>query len=153
MHDAIQTAEKHARDEAITAVKDRIIASYEEQEADETTMKQVHTILDKMVKDEVRRQITEDKIRPDGRKLDEIRPLSSETGLLQRTHGSALFTRGQTQALSICTLGALGDVQIIDGLGVEESKRFMHHYNFPQFSVGKLAQFVDQVVVKSVTVL
>lgn len=137
MHDAIQTAEKHARDEAITAVKNRIIASYEEQEADETTMKQVHTILDKMVKDEVRRQITEDKIRPDGRKLDEIRPLSSETGLLQRTHGSALFTRGQTQALSICTLGALGDVQIIDGLGVEESKRFMHHYNFPQFSVGE----------------
>ena len=137
MHDAIQTAEKHARDEAIKAVKDRIVASYEEQEADETTMKQVHTILDKMVKDEVRRQITEDKIRPDGRKLDEIRPLSSETGLLQRTHGSALFTRGQTQALSICTLGALGDVQIIDGLGVEESKRFMHHYNFPQFSVGE----------------
>ncbi|MGE7841795.1 polyribonucleotide nucleotidyltransferase [Lysinibacillus sp. NPDC093712] len=137
MHDAIQTAEKHARDEAIKAVKDRIIASYEEQEADETTMKQVFTILDKMVKDEVRRQITEDKIRPDGRKLDEIRALSSETGLLQRTHGSALFTRGQTQALSICTLGALGDVQIIDGLGVEESKRFMHHYNFPQFSVGE----------------
>jgi len=137
MHDAIQTAEKHARDEAIKAVKDRVIASYEEQEADDETMKQVYTILDKMVKDEVRRQITEDKVRPDGRKLDEIRPLSSETGLLQRTHGSALFTRGQTQALSICTLGALGDVQIIDGLGVEESKRFMHHYNFPQFSVGE----------------
>lgn len=137
MHDAIQTAEKHARDEAIQAVKDRIISSYEEQEADDDTMKQVYTILDKMVKDEVRRQITEDKIRPDGRKLDEIRPLSSETGILQRTHGSGLFTRGQTQALSICTLGALGDVQIIDGLGVEESKRFMHHYNFPQFSVGE----------------
>jgi len=137
MHDAIQTAEKHARDEAIQAVKDRIIASYEEQETDDDTMKQVYTILDKMVKDEVRRQITEDKIRPDGRKLDEIRPLSSETGILQRTHGSGLFTRGQTQALSICTLGALGDVQIIDGLGVEESKRFMHHYNFPQFSVGE----------------
>lgn len=137
MHDAIQTAEKHARDEAIRAVKDRVIASYEEQEADDETMKQVYNILDKMVKEEVRRQITEDKIRPDGRKLDEIRPLSSETGLLQRTHGSGLFTRGQTQALSICTLGALGDVQIIDGLGVEESKRFMHHYNFPQFSVGE----------------
>ncbi|MGE7928518.1 polyribonucleotide nucleotidyltransferase [Lysinibacillus xylanilyticus] len=137
MHDAIQTAEKHARDEAIQEVKARVIASYEEQEADEVTMKQVYTILDKMVKDEVRRQITEDKVRPDGRKLDEIRPLSSETGLLQRTHGSGLFTRGQTQALSICTLGALGDVQIIDGLGVEESKRFMHHYNFPQFSVGE----------------
>ncbi|EON73343.1 polyribonucleotide nucleotidyltransferase [Lysinibacillus sphaericus] len=137
MHDAIQTVEKHAREEAIRTVKERIVASYEEQEADDITMKQVHTILDKMVKDEVRRQITEDKIRPDGRKLDEIRALSSETGLLQRTHGSALFTRGQTQALSICTLGALGDVQIIDGLGIEESKRFMHHYNFPQFSVGE----------------
>src|SRR5690606_26020631 len=68
---------------------------------------------------------------------DEIRPLSSEVNLLPRTHGSGLFTRGQTQALSICTLGALGDVQILDGLGVEESKRFMHHYNFPHFSVGE----------------
>ena len=137
MNDAIQTVEKHAREEAISAVKERIITSYVEQEADDETMKQVKGILDKMVKDEVRRLITEDKVRPDGRKLDEIRPLSSEVGLLDRTHGSALFTRGQTQALSICTLGALGDVQIIDGLGVEESKRWMHHYNFPQFSVGE----------------
>ncbi|MFP3916235.1 polyribonucleotide nucleotidyltransferase [Lysinibacillus telephonicus] len=134
---AIQTVEKHAREEAITAVKERVIAGYEEQEADEETLKQVKTILDKMVKDEVRRLITEEKIRPDGRKVDEIRPLSSEVGLLQRAHGSGLFTRGQTQALSICTLGPLGDVQIIDGLGLEESKRFMHHYNFPQFSVGE----------------
>src|SRR5690606_23462103 len=70
-------------------------------------------------------------------KIDEIRPLSSEVGILPRTHGSGLFTRGQTQALSICTLGALGDVQILDGLGIEETKRFMHHYNFPQFSVGE----------------
>ncbi|MCT6923595.1 MULTISPECIES: polyribonucleotide nucleotidyltransferase [Bacillales] len=137
MNAAIQTVEKHAREEAITAVKERVLASYEEQEADDETIKQVKGILDKMVKDEVRRLITEDKVRPDGRKLDEIRPLSSEAGLLDRTHGSALFTRGQTQALSICTLGALGDVQIIDGLGIEESKRFMHHYNFPQFSVGE----------------
>ncbi|RTQ95255.1 polyribonucleotide nucleotidyltransferase [Lysinibacillus telephonicus] len=134
---AIQTVEKHAREEAITAVRERVIAGYEEQEADEETLKQVKTILDKMVKDEVRRLITEEKIRPDGRKVDEIRPLSSEVGLLQRAHGSGLFTRGQTQALSICTLGPLGDVQIIDGLGLEESKRFMHHYNFPQFSVGE----------------
>ena len=137
MNTAIQTVEKHAREEAISAVKERVLAAYEEQEADEETIKQVKGILDKMVKDEVRRLITEDKVRPDGRKLDEIRPLSSEAGLLDRTHGSALFTRGQTQALSICTLGALGDVQIIDGLGIEESKRFMHHYNFPQFSVGE----------------
>jgi len=134
---AIQTVEKHAREEAISAVKEKVLASYEEQEADDETLKQVKTILDKMVKEEVRRLITEDKIRPDGRKLDEIRPLSSEVNLLQRAHGSGLFTRGQTQALSICTLGPLGDVQIIDGLGLEESKRFMHHYNFPQFSVGE----------------
>ncbi|MFE6167093.1 polyribonucleotide nucleotidyltransferase [Viridibacillus arvi] len=134
---AIQTYEKHAREEAINAVKAEVVAKYEEAEADEATLKQVGEILDKMVKEEVRRLITEDKIRPDGRKLDEIRPLSSEVNLLPRAHGSGLFTRGQTQALSVCTLGALGDVQIIDGLGVEESKRFMHHYNFPQFSVGE----------------
>jgi len=137
MNAAIQIVEKQERAEAIDAVKEAIIAKYQEAEADDETMKQVKGILDKMVKDEVRRLITEDKVRPDGRKLDEIRPLSSEVGLLARTHGSGLFTRGQTQALSICTLGALGDVQIIDGLGVEESKRFMHHYNFPQFSVGE----------------
>ena len=137
MNAAIQTVDKLQREENITAVKTRVIEAYEAEEADEETMKQVKTILDKMVKDEVRRLITEDKIRPDGRKVDEIRPLSSEVGLLPRAHGSGLFTRGQTQALSICTLGALGDVQIIDGLGVEESKRWMHHYNFPQFSVGE----------------
>ena len=84
----------------------------------------------------VRELITIDKIRPDGRQLDEIRPLASEVGLLPRVHGSGLFTRGQTQALSACTLAPLGEHQIIDGLGVEESKRFIHHYNFPQFSVG-----------------
>ncbi|MGR3763908.1 polyribonucleotide nucleotidyltransferase [Rossellomorea sp. NS-SX7] len=134
---AIQVQEKHAREEAISAVKNKVIAAFEEKEAEEDTLKQVKKILDKLVKNEVRRLITQDKVRPDGRKVDEIRPLSSEVGLLPRTHGSGLFTRGQTQALSICTLGALGDVQILDGLGIEESKRFMHHYNFPQFSVGE----------------
>ncbi|QBP41447.1 polyribonucleotide nucleotidyltransferase [Paenisporosarcina antarctica] len=134
---AIQVQEKHAREKAINEVKDEVIAIFVEREVDNAELKQVREILDKMVKEEVRRLITEDKIRPDGRKLDEIRPLSSETGILPRTHGSGLFTRGQTQALSIATLGALGDVQIIDGLGIEESKRFMHHYNFPQFSVGE----------------
>lgn len=137
MNDAIQTVDKQEREQNISVVKTRVVEAFEAEEADDATMKHVHGILDMMVKDEVRRLITEDKIRPDGRKLDEIRPLASETTLLDRTHGSALFTRGQTQALSICTLGALGDVQIIDGLGVEESKRFMHHYNFPQFSVGE----------------
>ncbi|MDQ0161782.1 polyribonucleotide nucleotidyltransferase [Aeribacillus alveayuensis] len=134
---AIQVPEKHAREDAINSVKEEIVAKYEEQEADEETIKQVKEILSKLVKEEVRRLITEEKIRPDGRKIDEIRPLSSQVGLLPRTHGSGLFTRGQTQALSICTLGALGDVQILDGLGIEESKRFMHHYNFPSFSVGE----------------
>ena len=137
MIQAIQVQEKHAREDAIKAVKDKVIVKYEEQEADETVLKQVKQILDKLVKGEVRRLISEDKIRPDGRKVDEIRPLSSEVGILPRTHGSGLFTRGQTQALSICTLGALGDVQILDGLGLEEEKRFMHHYNFPNFSVGE----------------
>ncbi|MEW4223240.1 polyribonucleotide nucleotidyltransferase [Rossellomorea marisflavi] len=134
---AIQVQEKHAREEAIKEVKNKVISVYEEKEADDATLKQVKKVLDKLVKNEVRRLITEDKVRPDGRGVDEIRPLSSEVGLLPRTHGSGLFTRGQTQALSICTLGALGDVQVLDGLGIEESKRFMHHYNFPQFSVGE----------------
>lgn len=133
---AIQVKEKHAREDAIQAVKDSVLAGYEEEE-DEEIIKQVNMILDNIVKEEVRRLITEEKIRPDGRQPDEIRPLSSEVGLLPRTHGSGLFTRGQTQALSICTLGALGDVQILDGLGIEEEKRFMHHYNFPSFSVGE----------------
>ncbi|WP_130859996.1 polyribonucleotide nucleotidyltransferase [Gracilibacillus phocaeensis] len=135
--EAIQVQEKHARDVAIDQVKKDLLASYEEAEADEETIKQVKNVLDKMVKEEVRRLITKEKIRPDGRKIDEIRPLSSRIGVLPRTHGSGLFTRGQTQALSICTLGALGDVQILDGLDAEESKRFMHHYNFPSFSVGE----------------
>jgi polyribonucleotide nucleotidyltransferase len=134
---AIQVKEKHMREDAIKAVKDQVIAKYEEQEAAEEELKQVKLILDKIVKGEVRRLITEEKVRPDGRNPDEIRPLSSEIGILPRTHGSGLFTRGQTQALSICTLGALGDVQILDGLGIEEEKRFMHHYNFPPFSVGE----------------
>ena len=134
---AIQVQEKHAREDAIKEVKNRVMEQYREQEAAEDDLKQVKQILDKLVKGEVRRLITEEKIRPDGRKVDEIRPLSSQVGILPRTHGSGLFTRGQTQALSICTLGAMGDVQILDGLGIEEEKRFMHHYNFPLFSVGE----------------
>ncbi|WP_338754075.1 polyribonucleotide nucleotidyltransferase [Bacillus sp. FJAT-52991] len=137
MVQAIQVQEKHAREEAITAVKDAVKDKFIEEEADDETMKQVGQMLDKLVKEEVRRLITVEKIRPDGRQIDEIRPLASTIGILPRTHGSGMFTRGQTQVLSICTLGALGDVQILDGLGVEESKRFMHHYNFPSFSVGE----------------
>ena len=85
--------------------------------------------------------ITNEKIRPDGRKMDEIRPLSASVDFLPRTHGSALFTRGETQSLSVTTLGALGEHQILDGLGLEDSKRFMLHYNFPQFSVGETGRY------------
>ncbi|WP_342752817.1 polyribonucleotide nucleotidyltransferase [Shouchella clausii] len=133
--EAVRIAEKHARQDAI----DEIIAAQVEQHSDDDSINvdEVKEILQMFVKEEVRRLITVEKIRPDGRGVDEIRPLSSQIKLLPRTHGSGLFTRGQTQALSVCTLGALGDVQILDGLGVEESKRFMHHYNFPQFSVGE----------------
>lgn len=134
---AIQVHEKHAREEAIEKVKKDLLAEYEEQEADVKTIKHVKGILDKIVKEEVRRLITKEKIRPDGRKIDEIRSLTSRISVLPRTHGSGLFTRGQTQALSVCTLGAMGDVQILDGIGLVESKRFMHHYNFPLFSVGE----------------
>jgi polyribonucleotide nucleotidyltransferase len=137
LNKAIQVQEKHAREDAIKEVKNKVLEKYEAEEADADTLKQVKQVLDKLVKEEVRRLITVEKVRPDGRKVDEIRPLSSEIGILPRTHGSGLFTRGQTQALSVCTLGALGDVQILDGLGLEEEKRFMHHYNFPQFSVGE----------------
>ncbi|HLS23400.1 MAG TPA: polyribonucleotide nucleotidyltransferase [Pseudogracilibacillus sp.] len=138
--DAIQVKEKHAREEAIEAVKEEALTYFEEKaeaEEDEELLTHAEAAMDEMLKDEVRRLITEEKIRPDGRKPNEIRPLASRVGLLPRTHGSGLFTRGQTQALSVCTLGALGDVQILDGLELEESKRFMHHYNFPQFSVGE----------------
>lgn len=138
LNEAIQIHEKHAREEAIEQVKEEILQLYEEEaEEDSEILNHVNVVLEQIVKDEVRRLITQEKKRPDGRKPDEIRPLSSRVGLLPRTHGSGLFTRGQTQALSVCTLGALGDVQILDGLDLEESKRFMHHYNFPHFSVGE----------------
>ncbi|WP_027963237.1 polyribonucleotide nucleotidyltransferase [Halalkalibacillus halophilus] len=135
--EAIQTVDKQERAEAIAAVKDEVIAAYEEQEVDASTIKQVKSVLETIVKDEVRRLITEDKIRPDGRGADEIRPLNSRTKVLPRTHGSSMFTRGQTQALSVCTLGPLGDVQILDGIDLAEQKRFMLHYNFPSYSVGE----------------
>ena len=107
----------------------------------ELKQKYVNQLLEQIVAEEVRRLITEEKVRPDGRKVDEIRPLSSRVDILERTHGSALFTRGQTQSLGIVTLGSLGEFQIIDGLGVEEGKRFMFHYNFPAFSVGEVGKY------------
>ncbi|WP_261132904.1 polyribonucleotide nucleotidyltransferase [Bacillus sp. Marseille-Q3570] len=132
--EAVKVIEKHARQDALDAITEKVLVEYED---DEEKAAEAKEILHTLIKQEVRRLILKDKMRPDGRKIDEIRPLSSEVGLLPRTHGSGLFTRGQTQALSICTLGALGDVQVLDGLDMEESKRFMHHYNFPPFSVGE----------------
>ena len=104
-------------------------------------MHYVELLLETIVAEEVRRLITEEKVRPDGRKVDEIRPLASRVDVLERTHGSALFTRGQTQSLGVVTLGSLNEFQIIDGLGVEEGKRFMFHYNFPNFSVGEVGKY------------
>jgi len=133
---AIKVKEKHAREDALDKIKEETLAKYEEQD-DEDLIKEVKNIIDHLIKEEVRDLILNEKLRADGRQIDEIRSLSSRVGILPRTHGSGLFTRGQTQALSVCTLGAMGDVQILDGLDLEEEKRFMHHYNFPHFSVGE----------------
>ncbi|REH88939.1 polyribonucleotide nucleotidyltransferase [Staphylococcus felis] len=136
---AIQTFDKKEREYNIETIKQDILSKYENEddEENEALLSEVSQIVDSLVKEEVRRLIADEKVRPDGRKPDEIRPLSSEVGLLPRTHGSGLFTRGQTQALSVLTLGSISEYQIIDGLGEEEQKRFMHHYNFPNFSVGE----------------
>ena len=110
---------------------------YENEKVKEKTVKQVRAYCTEIVANEVRRLISEEKIRPDGRAVDELRPLNSQVDLLPRVHGSAMFTRGETQVLSACTLGALGDNQIIDDLTEVETKRFIHHYNFPPYSVGE----------------
>ncbi len=139
LNQAIQTVEKQEREENLDMIKERVLANFEDEEdpENEALLKEVNAIINTLIKEEVRRLIADEKIRPDGRKPDEIRPLSSEVGLLPRAHGSGLFTRGQTQALSVLTLGSISEYQIIDGLGEEEHKRFMHHYNFPNFSIGE----------------
>ena len=134
--------ERYAKiDEINDATREYFDELWKDDEELELKQKYVNQLLEAIVADEVRRLITEEKIRPDGRKVDEIRPLSSSVDILERTHGSALFTRGQTQSLGIVTLGSLGEFQIIDGLGVEEGKRFMFHYNFPAFSVGEVGKY------------
>ncbi|MCW8519181.1 polyribonucleotide nucleotidyltransferase [Streptococcus macedonicus] len=142
---AVQVEEKKAREAATEAVKEQVIAVYEERYADdenyETIMRDVAEILEQMEHAEVRRLITEDKIRPDGRRVDEIRPLDAEIDYLPKVHGSGLFTRGQTQALSVLTLAPMGETQIVDGLDSEYKKRFLHHYNFPQYSVGETGRY------------
>lgn len=114
--------------------------NYDTDKLKDKTLKYVAEVTHDIVADEVRRLISVDKIRPDGRRIDEIRPLNAQIDLLKRVHGSALFTRGETQVLSVCTLGAMGDTQIIDDLTDVESKRFMHHYNFPPYSVGEVGR-------------
>ncbi len=147
---AISTHEKLAREAAIEAVNEKTREHFNEIFENDSTLsvqdvemnqKYVDMVLEHILAEEVRRLITNDKIRPDGRGVNEIRPLSSRVDIFERTHGSALFTRGQTQSLSVVTLGSLTEFQIIDGLGAEDSKRFMLHYNFPQFSVGSTGKY------------
>ncbi len=153
--EAVKIKEKLERYDRIDEIKKEVISKYEETpylkeygnitvvdtERKNDVMKTVKSTLDKIVKDEVRRLITIDKVRPDGRGTAEIRPLESKVDILPRTHGSALFTRGQTQALSITTLGAMREEQIIDGIRDEDNKRFMLHYNFPSYSVGETGRY------------
>ena len=133
--EAIRIKEKHARDAAAEAVKEEavehLLEQFPEQEDD------LRAALDGLMKYIVRRLITVDKIRPDGREMTEVRPITCEVDILPRPHGSALFTRGQTQILSTVTLGAAREEQILDGLDNESSKRYIHHYNFPPYSVGE----------------
>ncbi|MDA3776445.1 polyribonucleotide nucleotidyltransferase [Streptococcus thermophilus] len=142
---AVQVEEKLAREAATKAVKEEVLASYQERFAEdedkETILRDVVKILEQMEHAEVRRLITEDKIRPDGRRVDEIRPLDAEIDFLPNVHGSGLFTRGQTQALSVLTLAPMSDTQLVDGLDPEYKKRFLHHYNFPQYSVGETGRY------------
>ena len=142
---AVQVEEKLAREAATQTVKEEVLASYQERFAEdddkETILRDVVEILEQMEHAEVRRLITEDKVRPDGRRVDEIRPLDAEIDFLPKVHGSGLFTRGQTQALSVLTLAPMSDTQLIDGLDPEYKKRFLHHYNFPQYSVGDTGRY------------
>ena len=145
MKEAIQIKEKLEKYAAIDKVKEDTIVyineEYKDSEDLEKFVSDASKIVDLIEGEEVRNMITIDKIRPDGRAMDEIRPLSCDIDLLARTHGSAIFTRGQTQVLATTTLGALGEHQILDGLGIEEEKRFMLHYNFPAFSVGETGRY------------
>ncbi len=145
MLEAIQIKDKLEKYAKIDEVKEYALSTYKEEHAESESLNdeidQVIKIANMVEANEVRRLIIDENKRPDGRKLDEIRDLSAAVDLLPRTHGSALFTRGQTQALAITTLGAIGEHQIIDGLGIEDTKRFMFHYNFPAFSVGETGRY------------
>ena len=145
MLEAIQIKDKIEKYAAIDKVKEDTVLYFSDKYASsddvDNILSDVKKIVDNIEGEEVRNLIIESHIRPDGRAMDEIRPLSAKIDLLARTHGSALFTRGQTQVLSTTTLGALGEHQILDGLGIEDEKRFMHHYNFPAFCVGEVGRY------------
>ncbi|MBU7005582.1 polyribonucleotide nucleotidyltransferase [Phosphitispora fastidiosa] len=128
---------KQAREKFLKGLKEEVKQYFAEKYPEEDRAKYVGNAMDKLEKEAMRRSILEDRIRIDGRALDEVRQITCEVSVLPRTHGTGLFTRGQTQILSVITLGAVGDEQILDGLGVEDSKRYMHHYNFPPYSVGE----------------
>lgn len=132
--EATRQLDKQAREKLLAQFEQQIYTTFEG--TYETT--ELKTAFNEIVEKEVRHAILEEEIRPDGRKLDEIRPLAIEVGLLPRVHGSGLFTRGQTQALTIATLGAPGEEQIIETMEEESTKRYMHHYNFPPFSTGEV---------------
>ncbi len=140
MYHDVQEVDKTKRDANVDAITDEVVAYFTEKlepEVLETKKRDILDSVNKLEKQCVRELIYREHKRPDGRKLDEIRPLSCEVGVLPRVHGSALFTRGQTQVLSVATLGMVSEEQILDGLDNEESKRYMHHYNFPAYSVGE----------------
>lgn len=142
---AIQIKEKLEKYAKIDEVKEATIEHfkevYAEDEDADKKMKDVVKVVNQIEADEVRRLIIEKHIRPDGRKMDEIRPLFADVDILPRTHGSGLFSRGETQVLATTTLGPLSDHQVLDGLGIEDEKRFMLHYNFPSFSVGEVGRY------------
>jgi len=137
---AVRGSNKQDREAAIANAKEDILRQYSEEMTEQFTANEplIRDMLDTIIKEEVRKMITVERTRPDGRKLDEIRKISCEVGVLPRVHGSGLFTRGQTQVLSVATLGAISDEQILDGIGEAASKRYIHHYNFPAFSVGEV---------------
>lgn len=135
MKEAVKTVEKLERMEKMDAVKEATFENFED--IVEEFSQDIEETLHAIIKEQVRKLIVHENVRPDNRKPDEIRPIWCDNGFIPRAHGSGLFTRGQTQVMSIATLGALGDVQILDGLDEEESKRYMHHYNFPAYSVGE----------------
>ncbi len=132
---AVNNPNKTTRSTALALVQDELVAELGTQYPDR--LKDIITFYEKELKAYVRNNILDNGVRPDGRDLKTIRPITCEVGLLPRTHGSALFTRGQTQVLSVITLGSPGEEQVLDGLGQNENKRFMHHYNFPPFSTGE----------------